>query len=106
MRLIMVKYFKSKNIKAVPTSGAGPDFLEGGKAIEVKGSNADFGQAINQYCDYLLTGRFKDLAIALPVDLLDSMSLVRLTAFCKAAWSMRWSWHHAYDSVACRSRAC
>jgi len=87
MKLIMAEYFERNKIKAVPISGAGPDFLEGGKAIEVKGSEADFGKAMNQYCDYLLTGKYKDLAIALPVDLLDSKGLASLSIICMIAWN-------------------
>jgi len=80
IRKIMMKYFESRNIKTTPTAGAGPDFIVEGKTIETKGSDADFNRAIEQYCDCLLTGKFSNLAVAVPIDLLaPPATLVRLS---------------------------
>jgi len=66
MRLVMTKYFASKGIKVIPQSGAGPDLLIDGKAVEVKGSIFDFDRMLKQLIDY--TFKYSDVALALPYD--------------------------------------
>jgi hypothetical protein len=87
VKKIMARYFQSNKVNAIPTAGAGPDFLVEGKAIEVKGSDADFNKAVDQYCDYLLTGRFSGLAISFPIDLVSvPANLLKVATLGRIAW--------------------
>lgn len=88
VRNVMAYYFKLEKVevKATPQEGSGPDFLQAGHAIEVKGSDADFMPAIRQFIDYLLTGNFQRLSVAFPHDVLAaSWKLAAFGAFCEAA---------------------
>ena len=73
---VMSAYFELKGIRAVPSKGAGPDFIVEGKAVEVKGTKFDLERALKQCWDY--AQKYIDVAIALPVD---SFNLDRLWAF-------------------------
>lgn len=85
---IMAHYFKTKNIKAVLQKGSGPDFLEEGTAVELKGSKSGFDRAIRQFVNYTLLGKYRALSVAFPYDFLDAGKLVRFTLFCEAAWGV------------------
>lgn len=85
VKKIMTHYFKLKGIKAVLQAGPGPDFLEAGQAIEIKGTDSNFEGAIEQFIDYLFTGKYKGLSVAFPHDLIDVGKLARFTALCEAA---------------------
>lgn len=87
VKRIMSKYFEIKKIKAIPTRGAGPDFLEAGKAIEVKGSGvkgARFNVAISQYAKYAF--KYSDLEVAVPIDVLSADNLIKFTLLCRIVW--------------------
>ena len=73
---VMSAYFELKGIRAVPSRGAGPDFIVDGKAVEVKGTKFDLERALKQCWDY--AQKYIAVAIALPVD---SFNLDRLWAF-------------------------
>jgi len=55
-----------KGIRAVPSKGAGPDFIVDGKAVEVKGTKFDLERALRQCWNY--AQKYIDIAVALPVD--------------------------------------
>jgi len=89
VRKIMTKYFQTKQIKVIPTRGAGPDFSYGGKAIEIKGSGvkgARFNLAISQYIKYAF--KYSDLEIALPIDILNAENLIKLDLLCRIVWQV------------------
>jgi hypothetical protein len=86
---IIERYFKENHIKAIRQRGAGPDFLCEGAAIEVKGSNAPFDDAIQQYVDYLFTGKYKALSVVFPSDFLDVRRIVIFRDFCQTAELLR-----------------
>lgn len=89
VRKIMSKYFEVKKIKAIPTRGAGPDFLEAGKAIEVKGSGvkgARFNAAIYQFANYAF--KYSDLEVAFPIDVLSANNIVKFTLLCRIVWEV------------------
>ena len=89
VRKIMSKYFEIKKIKAIPTRGAGPDFIEAGKAIEVKGSGvrgARFNRAISQYAKYAF--KYSDLEVAFPIDVLSPDNLIKFTLLCRIVWEV------------------
>lgn len=73
---VMSTFFKLKGIKAIPSRGAGPDFIVDGKAVEVKGTKFDLERALKQCWDY--AQKYIEVSIALPVD---SFNLDRLWAF-------------------------
>jgi len=73
---VMSTFFKLKGIRAVPSKGAGPDFIVDGKAVEVKGTKFDLERALRQCWDY--AQKYIEVAIALPVD---SFNLDHLWAF-------------------------
>jgi hypothetical protein len=73
---VMLTFFKLKGIRAVPSKGAGPDFIVEGKAVEVKGTVFDLERALKQCWDY--AQKYSGVAIALPTD---SFDLDRLWAF-------------------------
>lgn len=81
----MAYYFEEKRIQAVRQKGSGPDFLEGGNAIELKGTNSDFDRATQQFVNYILTGKYGGLAVAFPCDFFDAGKLAKFAAFCQAA---------------------
>jgi len=83
----MAHYFKVKRINAIPQKphAAGPDFLKAGEAIEVKGTNSSFDGAIQQFLEYLFTGKYKGLSVAFPHDFLDTRKLIGFRVFCDAA---------------------
>jgi hypothetical protein len=74
-RRVMSTYFKLKGVRAIPSRGAGPDFIVDGKAVEVKGTKFDLERALKQCWDY--AQKYIEVAIALPVD---SFNLDRLWA--------------------------
>ena len=85
----MAKYFQTKQIKVIPTRGAGPDFSYGGKAIEIKGSGvkgARFNLSISQYMKYAF--KYSDLEIALPIDILNAENLIKLDLLCRIIWEV------------------
>lgn len=89
VRKIMSKYFKIKKRNAIPTRGAGPDFLEAGKAIEVKGSGVKgsrFNKAIGQFANYAF--KYSDLEVAFPIDLLTANNLIKFTLLCRIVWKV------------------
>lgn len=75
-RRVISTFFKLKGIRAIPSRGAGPDFIVDGKAVEVKGTKFDLERALKQCWDY--AQKYTEVAIALPVD---SFDLNRLWAF-------------------------
>ena len=84
VRKIMSRYFEIKQIKAIPTQGAGPDFLEAGKAIEIKGSGARgarFNPALTQFAKYAF--KYSNLEVALPIDVLSADNLIKFTLLCR-----------------------
>jgi len=93
VREIMTYYFKleKSDVKAMPKEGSGPDFLQAGRAIELKGTNSDFSRAIQQFIDYLLTGNYQGLSVAFPHDLLDAGKMATFVAFCQVATAMNQS---------------
>lgn len=84
VRKIMSKYFKMKKRNAIPTRGAGPDFLEAGKAIEVKGSGVKgsrFNDATSQFAKYAF--KYSDLEVAFPIDVLTANNLIKFILLCR-----------------------
>jgi len=84
VRKIMSRYFEINQIKAIPTRGAGPDFLEVGKAIELKGSGvrgARFNPALSQFTKYAF--KYSNLEVALPIDVLSADNLIKFTLLCR-----------------------
>ena len=77
VRQVMVKYFESKGVKAIQQTGAGPDLLIDGKAVEVKGTKLDYARMLKQLSDYAL--KYSDLALALPYDCFTLDRAVRLS---------------------------
>jgi hypothetical protein len=78
MRLIMIKYFAMKGIRAVPSKGqaSGPDFHIDGKAVEVKGSTHDFTRMLKQLVDY--ARKYNAVELALPFDGLTLLQAAQL----------------------------
>jgi hypothetical protein len=66
---VMSTFFKLKGIRAVPSRGAGPDFIVDGKAVEVKGTVFDLERALKQCWDY--AQKYTEVAIVLPADSFD-----------------------------------
>ncbi|MFX0209789.1 MAG: hypothetical protein ACFFDT_27655, partial [Candidatus Hodarchaeota archaeon] len=93
-RKIMSRYFKTKGVKAHAQRGAGPDFLEAGKAIEIKGSGANFNKAISQYIRYIF--RYSDLAVAMPIDLLKAENLFKFDLLCRIVYQQMTKYVKAY----------
>lgn len=85
VKQIMTEYFKLKDIKATAQKGSGPDFLEAGTAIEIKGSKSDFDRAMRQFIEYLLSGKYKGLSVAFPHDFLDAGRLAKFMALGEIA---------------------
>jgi len=79
VRLIMIKYFESKIMKAIPQRGAGPDLLIDGKAVEVKGSRFKFDRMLRQLLDYAY--KYSDVSLALPFDGLTIQKAHKLSCF-------------------------
>lgn len=73
---VMSAFFELKGIRAIPSRGAGPDFIVDGKAVEVKGTKFDLERALKQCWDY--AQKYIEVAVALPVD---SFNLDRLWTF-------------------------
>jgi len=73
---VMSTFFALKGMRAIPSKGAGPDFIVDGKAIEVKGTKFDLERALKQCWDY--AQKYIEVAISLPVD---SFDLDHLWAF-------------------------
>jgi hypothetical protein len=85
VKQLMTEYFKLKDIKATAQKGSGPDFLEAGTAIEIKGSKSDFDRAMRQFIEYLLSGKYKGLSVAFPHDFLDAGRLAKFMALGEIA---------------------
>ena len=85
VREIMARYFETKGIQAVRQKGSGPDFLEGGNAVELKGTASDFDRATRQFVNYILTSKYKGLTVAFPHDFLNAGKLCKFGIFCQAA---------------------
>lgn len=78
MRLVMIKYFQSKSIEAIPQRGAGPDLhIKGKGVVEVKGSKYDFAKMLRQLADYAMKN--PEVALALPYDGLNFDRVHQLT---------------------------
>lgn len=88
VKQIMAHYFKVKDVKAVQQKGSGPDFLEEGSAVELKGTKGGFDRAIRQFVNYTLIGKYRALSVAFPYDFLDAGKLARFSLFCEAAWGI------------------
>ncbi len=79
VRCVMIEYFRSKNVEAIPQRGAGPDLhIKGKGVVEMKGTKTDFHRLLRQLVDY--AKKNANVGLALPFDGLDNKKIVQLLA--------------------------
>ncbi len=92
VRNVLATYLKQQGHKPILAKGAGPDIMHDGTALEVKGSDSDLREALNQLTKYSFT--YPALELGLPVDRinLDFLQKLRcLEASGKSWWTSPYS---------------
>jgi len=85
---VLASYLKEQGHKPILAKGAGPDIMYDGTALEVKGSDSDLREALNQLTKYSFT--YSALEVGFPVDKINLDFLQKLR-FLETSGKSWWS---------------